>query len=48
MIDWGFATSLAGIGFLTVLIVLSIVAVTIWLVGLLFVRVGSRKDSGKK
>ena len=44
MTDWAFATQIAGIGFLTVFLVLSILSFILWLVSLLiFKTVGKSK-----
>ncbi len=49
-IDWGFAGQVGGIGFGLVFIVLIILAVTIWLVGVVLNKISTReaKTGGKK
>ncbi len=42
-VDWGFAGQVAGIGFGAVFAVLIILAVAIWLVGLVLTKIGSGK-----
>ena len=39
MIDWGFAAQVAGIGFLTVFVVLGILALILWVVSLFTNRI---------
>jgi len=41
--DWGFIAKLTGGGFGVTILVLAIVAVVIWLVGLLTVRIAKRQ-----
>jgi Na+-transporting methylmalonyl-CoA/oxaloacetate decarboxylase gamma subunit len=43
-IDWGFAGQIGGIGFGMVFAVLIILAVAIWLVGLVIRRIGTGTD----
>jgi Na+-transporting methylmalonyl-CoA/oxaloacetate decarboxylase gamma subunit len=43
-VDWGFAGQIGGIGFGMVFAVLIILAVVIWLVGLLMRRIDSGED----
>ena len=43
MTDWGFATQVAGTGFLTVFIVLSVLLLVIWAVNLLISRINRSK-----
>ena len=47
MVDWGFAAQIAGIGFLTVFVVLGILYLILWLVSLLAPKVTSKLDKGK-
>ncbi len=49
-VDWGFAGQIGGIGFGFVFAVLIILAVVMWLLGLVIKRVGSGKGgtSGKR
>jgi len=46
MVEWELATKIGVVGFLTVLVVLSIVALSIWIVGMLLQRGGA--ESGEK
>ena len=48
MTDWGFAAQVAGIGFLTVFVVLGILSLVIWLVSLLILKIVRRQDGGGK
>ena len=41
--DWGFIAKLTGGGFGVTILVLAIVAVVIWLVGLLTIRIAKRQ-----
>ena len=43
-VDWGFAGQVGGIGFGTVFVVLVILAIAIWLTGLLISRVNTNKS----
>lgn len=47
MVDWGFAAQIAGIGFLTVFVVLGILSLVLWLVSLLLNRVAGKLGKGK-
>lgn len=47
MIDWGFAAQIAGIGFLTVFVVLGILSLVLWLVSLLVPKVVDKMSKGK-
>ena len=48
-VDWGFAGQVGGIGFSLVFLVLAILAVVIWLMGIVISRVGSTKaEPGNK
>lgn len=38
MTDWGLSAKIAGGGFLTVILILAILAVIVWVVGLVFRR----------
>jgi Na+-transporting methylmalonyl-CoA/oxaloacetate decarboxylase gamma subunit len=40
-VNWGYAGQIGGIGFALVLVVLTILAVTVWVVGLLLKRIGA-------
>ncbi len=42
-VDWGLAGQIGGIGFGLVFVVLSVLALAIWLVGLVLSKVGSDK-----
>ena len=42
MVDWGFAAGFAGIGFLTVFVVLGIIALTLWLTGFVLSKASQR------
>ena len=42
-IDWGFAGQIGGIGFALVFIVLIVLAVAIWLVGMVINKIDTRK-----
>ena len=47
MIDWAFAGKIGGIGFGMVFVVLLILAVVLWLVGLVFKKIeAGKKDAG--
>ena len=43
-VDWGFAGQIGGMGFGTVFAVLIILAVAIWLTGLVISKIGTSKD----
>jgi len=43
-VDWGFAGQIGGMGFGMVFAVLIILAMTIWLVGLVVSKIGTGKD----
>ena len=43
MVDWGFAGQIGGVGFGTVFALLIILAVVIWLVGLVLGKIGTGK-----
>jgi Na+-transporting methylmalonyl-CoA/oxaloacetate decarboxylase gamma subunit len=47
MVDWGFAAQIAGVGFLTVFVVLGILSLILWLVSLLVPRVLGKRDKGE-
>lgn len=49
-VDWGFAGQIGGIGFALVFVVLIILAVAVWVVGLVLRRIGTGKveAEGKK
>ena len=42
-VDWGFAGQIGGVGFGLVFLVLIILAVVIWLVGLILSKIGAGK-----
>jgi hypothetical protein len=44
MIDWGLSTRIAGLGFLTVFVVLGALSLIIWLVSLLLYRIIGKRD----
>jgi Na+-transporting methylmalonyl-CoA/oxaloacetate decarboxylase gamma subunit len=44
-VDWGFAGQIGGLGFGLVFVVLAILAVAIWLVGLVLRKIGADKGS---
>ena len=47
MIDWAFALKIGGVGFGMVFVVLMILAIILWLVGLIFKKIESGKqDTG--
>ncbi len=46
-IDWGFAGQIGGVGFGLVFAVLIILAVAIWLVGLILSRIGGDKGEAE-
>jgi len=48
MVDWGFATQIAGIGFLTVFVVLGILSLVLWLVNLLLNKVIGKPGKSKQ
>ena len=43
-VDWGFAAQIGGIGFSFVFVVLIILALAIWLVGLVVSKISPSKD----
>jgi len=43
-IDWGQAAQIGGIGFSTVFVVLVILAVTLWLTGVIFSKIFTGKE----
>ena len=43
-VDWGLAGQIGGVGFSTVFTVLIILAVAIWLTGLMISKIGSSED----
>ncbi len=43
-VDWGFAGQIGGVGFGIVFAVLIILAVAIWLTGLVISKIGTSKD----
>ena len=43
-VDWGLAGQIAGIGFGLVFVVLTVLALAIWLMGLVLSKIGSGKD----
>ena len=47
-VDWGFAGQIGGIGFGLVFVVLIILAVAIWLVGLVLRRIGAGKGEAEE
>ena len=47
MVDWVFAAQIAGIGFLTVFVVLGILSLVLWLVSLLLNRVTGKAQKAK-
>jgi len=48
MIDWGLATRIAGLGFLAVFVVLSALALMLWLVSLLLHRVIGKRGKAEQ
>ena len=44
MIDWAFAGKIGGVGFGMVFVVLIILAVVLWLVGLIFKKIGTGEE----
>ena len=48
MIDWLFATQIAGFGFLTVFVVLGILALVLWLVSLVIYRIIGKQGKENK
>jgi len=48
MIDWGLVVQIAGFGFVTVFVVLSILSLVLWLVSLLIYRVIGRQGKAKQ
>ena len=47
MVNWGFAAQIAGVGFLTVFVVLGILSLILWLVSLLVPKVVGKLGKGK-
>jgi len=47
MVDWGFAAQIAGIGFLTVFVVLGILSLILWLLSLLLNKLTGKLGKGK-
>ncbi|MBC8511610.1 MAG: OadG family protein [Dehalococcoidia bacterium] len=47
MVDWGFAAQIAGVGFLTVFVVLGILSLILWLLSLLLNKVTGKLGKGK-
>ena len=47
-VDWGFAGQVGGFGFGLVFAVLIILALAIWLVGLVLRRIGAGKDEAEE
>jgi Na+-transporting methylmalonyl-CoA/oxaloacetate decarboxylase gamma subunit len=47
-IDWGFAGQIGGVGFGLVFVVLIILAIAIWLVGLVLKRSGADKGEAEE
>ncbi len=47
MVDWGFAAQIAGVGFLTVFVVLGILSLILWLLSLLLNKVTRKLGKGK-
>jgi len=47
-IDWGFAGQIGGVGFGLVFVVLIILAIAIWLVGLVLKRIGTDKGEAEE
>jgi Na+-transporting methylmalonyl-CoA/oxaloacetate decarboxylase gamma subunit len=43
-IDWGQATQVGGVGFGIVFLVLVLLSVVLWLIGLVFRRIGTGKE----
>ena len=48
MTDWGFAAQIAGIGLLTVVVVLGILFLVLWFMNLLFSKVVGKLHNNKK
>ena len=44
-IDWGFAGLISGVGFGFIFVVLIILAVIVWLLGIIFKKISSRKTA---
>ena len=44
MIDWAFAWKIGGIGFGMVFFVLIILAIILWLVGMIFKKMGTKEE----
>ncbi len=42
-VDWGFAAQIGGVGFTLVFVVLIVLAVAIWLVGMIINKISTRK-----
>ena len=47
MVDWGFAAQIAGVGFLTVFVVLGILSLILWLLSVLLNKVTRKLGKGK-
>ena len=47
-VDWGFAGQIGGVGFGLVFVVLIILAVVIWLVGLILSKIGAGKGEAEE
>ena len=45
-VDWGLAGQIGGIGFGLVFVVLSVLALAIWLMGLVLRKTGNGKNNG--
>jgi hypothetical protein len=47
MVDWGFAAQIAGVGFLTVFVVLGVLSLVLWLLNVLLNKVTGKLGKGK-
>ena len=47
-IDWGFAGQIGGFGFGLVFVVLIILAIAVWLVGMVLKKISADKDKSKE
>jgi Na+-transporting methylmalonyl-CoA/oxaloacetate decarboxylase gamma subunit len=47
-VDWGFAGQVGGVGFTLVFVVLTILAVAVWVVGLVLRRIGTGKGEAEE
>lgn len=50
-VDWGFAAQIGGFGFTLVFVVLIVLAMAIWLIGMIINKIATRKkveESGEK